>query len=185
MNKVVNYLVHFHLKDNSFSSKIISLCCGIIFFLVILPALFIWIGMFFKNAVSLGLNRNIEGVLSVISIVFGIFMLTWTTFFQWKVGKGTPAPNTPTQHLVVSGPYRLCRNPIELGAIFYYWGIGTLFGGIIVGVVSFVLGFTIGSLYHKFIEEKELELRFGNEYREYKEITPFLFPKFSCKGKRM
>ncbi len=40
-----------------------------------------------------------------------------------------------------------------------------------------LLGFIIGSSYHKFIEEKELMLRFGDDYKNYKENTPFLIPK--------
>jgi len=31
--------------------------------------------------------------------------------------------------------------------------------------------------YIKLVEEKELEARFGEEYREYKRKTPFLIPK--------
>jgi protein-S-isoprenylcysteine O-methyltransferase Ste14 len=31
--------------------------------------------------------------------------------------------------------------------------------------------------HHKFIEEKELEKRFGEEYIIYKKNTPFVFPK--------
>jgi protein-S-isoprenylcysteine O-methyltransferase Ste14 len=32
-------------------------------------------------------------------------------------------------------------------------------------------------MYIKFIEEKELEARFGQEYSEYKKRTPFFIPK--------
>jgi protein-S-isoprenylcysteine O-methyltransferase Ste14 len=149
-----------------------------IFFLGILPALLIGVSASFKNLIFFEMNRSIEYAVSVIFGIFGIFMLAWATLSQWERGKGTPAPNTPTQHLVVLGPYRLCRNPIELGAISYYLGIGTLYNGIITGLICFVSGFILGSLYHKFIEEKELELRFGDEYRKYKKKTPFLFPKF-------
>jgi protein-S-isoprenylcysteine O-methyltransferase Ste14 len=78
--------------------------------------------------------------------------------------------------LVTTGPYKLCRNPIEFGAIFYYLGIGTIAGGITVGIACFLLGLTIGSAYHKLIEESELEARFGDEYRQYKKKTPFLLP---------
>lgn len=40
-----------------------------------------------------------------------------------------------------------------------------------------VLTFMFGTCYHKFVEEKELLLRFGPEYEEYKARTPFLLPK--------
>jgi protein-S-isoprenylcysteine O-methyltransferase Ste14 len=87
------------------------------------------------------------------------------------------------QYLITIGPYKYCRNPIEFGAVLYYLGIGTFIGGIIVGIISIVLGSTAGSIYHKFIEEKELEERFGEEYKKYKEKTPFLIPKIRIKKK--
>ncbi|ACF42678.1 methyltransferase family protein [Pelodictyon phaeoclathratiforme] len=112
----------------------------------------------------------------MVAIFFGLFFLLWATYTQWFIGKGTPAPNAPTQTLVVVGPYKLCRNPIELGAIFYYTGIGTLFGTLTVGFICGTLGFVFGTLYHKLIEEKELALRFGQDYLAYKKEVPFLFP---------
>ena len=36
----------------------------------------------------------------------------------------------------------------------------------------------IGSAYHKYIEEIELEIRFGDEYKQYKKNTPFIIPKY-------
>ena len=60
-----------------------------------------------------------------------------------------------------------------MSEIFFTW---ILYGGIVTGIVCFILGAVVGSLYHKLIEEKELELRFGDEYKEYKKVTPFLFP---------
>jgi protein-S-isoprenylcysteine O-methyltransferase Ste14 len=36
-------------------------------------------------------------------------------------------------------------------------------------------------IYIKWIEEKELEERFGSEYLEYKKRTPFLIPFFRKK----
>jgi protein-S-isoprenylcysteine O-methyltransferase Ste14 len=79
--------------------------------------------------------------------------------------------------LIITGPYKYCRNPIEFGAILYYLGLGTLIGGIITGAINGILGFTVGSMYHKCIEEKELEKRFGEEYINYKKHTPFVIPK--------
>jgi hypothetical protein len=38
---------------------------------------------------------------------------------------------------------------------------------IVIGIVCFILGFIVGSLYHKCIEEKELEIRFGDEYKDH------------------
>jgi len=155
-----------------------SLLFGIILFLVLLPAIFIYLGVLIKSSIHFRLDRAVEVVISIMSLILGIFFLVWTTIFQWKIGGGVPAPNAPTRHLVTIGPYKLCRNPIEFGAIFYYFGIGTIIEGITVGILCFLLGFIIGSAYHKFIEESELEIRFGDEYKQYKKDTPFLIPRF-------
>jgi len=175
---VIRYLTNFHSKKSSRIYKIISLLFGMLFFLVLLPAIFIYLGFLIKSSINIGLDRTVEFVISIVSLIVGLFFLIWTTIFQWKIGKGVPTPNAPTQHLVTTGPYKLCRNPIEFGAIFYYLSIGTIIGGITVGIICFILGLIIGSVYHKFIEESELEIRFGDEYKRYKKNTPFLIPSF-------
>jgi protein-S-isoprenylcysteine O-methyltransferase Ste14 len=174
---IVKLLVKFSKNNHSQSFKIISLIIGIIFFLIILPSVFILTGLALDKYFMITINRNIEIIFSIVFIAIGLLLLLLTAITQWKIGNGTPAPNAPTQKLIISGTYKYCRNPIQFGAMLYYLGIGTFFGGFIVGLVSFILGFIIGSLYHKFIEEKELEIRFGNEYIEYRKNTPFLFPK--------
>ncbi len=40
-----------------------------------------------------------------------------------------------------------------------------------------VLSFIFGTCYHRFVEEKELMLRFGPEYEEYKARTSLLLPR--------
>jgi protein-S-isoprenylcysteine O-methyltransferase Ste14 len=78
----------------------------------------------------------------------------------------------------VSGPYKFCRNPMILGAMLYYLGMGTYFGSLRIGIVMFLLSLIVGSCYIKLIEEKELQLKFGADYEEYKKNKPFLIPKF-------
>lgn len=178
MKKVIlRKLQKYHSKQQSITYKIISLLFGMILFLIILPAFFVYIVFLGDNYLHIELNRGFELALSILTICLGLFFMLWTTVVQWKIGKGIPTPNAPTQHLVISGPYKLCRNPIELGAIFYYLGVGTIIGGLFIGIICFLLGLIVGSIYHKYIEENELEDRFGDEYRKYKQNTPFLFPR--------
>jgi len=47
-----------------------------------------------------------------------------------------------------------------------------------IGLIMFFLILIVGTCYSKFIEEKELRMRLGLEYEEYKEKTPFLLPRF-------
>ncbi len=176
-NKVLAILANWSIKKNSTQYKIISLIIGAIIFLMVFPVTFLQIGRVIEKSIIIHWNAWYEIIITIVTIPLGLSILFWTVFTQWVVGEGTPAPNAPTQKLILVGPYRYCRNPIELGAIIYYLGFGTYFASLTNGFVCCVLGLIIGSLYHKFIEEKELELRFGNEYIEYKKTTPFLFPR--------
>jgi protein-S-isoprenylcysteine O-methyltransferase Ste14 len=180
--KFIELLLKLSRKNISKQYKTVSLILGGIFFLTILPGIFVAIGFFVKSYIIINLDRTIEFIVSIIGIIAGLCFLIWSAIIQWKFGNGTPAPNAPTQNLIIVGPYKYCRNPIEFGAILYYLGIGTFIGGIIVGIISSLLGFTVGSIYNKFIEEKELEGRFGEEYKKYKEKIPFLFPKIGIKN---
>jgi len=158
--------------------KIASIAVGSIVFLFVLPLiLFAIVGLALEPRTFAFVPRAIEWIFAPVVIAVGLFFVAWSAWTQWTIGRGTPAPFAPTQHLVVSGPYKLCRNPIELGAIVYYLGIGTIFGGTTFGIVCMALGFVIGSTYHRFVEEKELRARFGEEYENYRKITPFLIPR--------
>jgi protein-S-isoprenylcysteine O-methyltransferase Ste14 len=73
------------------------------------------------------LNRSAELIIAAIAAFKGLYFLIWATITQWKNGSGTPAPNAPTQSLITAGPYKICRNPIQLGATLYYLSFGTFF----------------------------------------------------------
>ena len=86
-------------------------------------------------------------------------------------------PVVPTQKLITTGPYEYCRNPLQLGNLIYCFAFGTFFGNLTIGMVCIVLEIILIMAYIKGIEEKELALRFGQEYLKYKKNTPFLIPK--------
>jgi protein-S-isoprenylcysteine O-methyltransferase Ste14 len=115
--------------------------------------------------------------LGLVLIVGGFALVSWTVRIQYILGKGTPAPRVATQRLVTQGPYVYTRNPMTLGALLLYLGIGLWMGS---GVV-FLLTIVVFSALLTFIsihETRELGERFGEEYLEYKKRTPFLLPRF-------
>lgn len=181
IEKWVEFIIGFHNKKNSTLYKSISLSFGALFFLTILPLFFVWIGHFVDPYFSINGSGIIKYPIAILTITIGLFFLFWATFTQLKIGKGTPAPNAPTQKLIITGPYKLMRNPIEFGAIFYYFGVGTIAYSYTVGLVCFLLGLVVGSSYHKLIEEKELERRFGEDYIKYRQDVPFLIPRIKLK----
>jgi len=171
-------LVGISKKRRSTRFKLLSLFFGFIVFIAVLPwLLFLLADVVMPDGVA-GLPRLAELVIAAAGASVGLAVVAWTALTQWKTGRGTPAPVAPTQCLIVSGPYAFCRNPIELGAILYYLGTGTFFGNLAVGLACMLLGFVIGSTYHKFVEEKELRMRFGEEYEAYRKRVPFLIPRW-------
>ncbi len=167
----------FHKAKRKKIAQYISLLFGSLFFLFILPSIFFIIAQFIAKYIEFDYVGFFKYPMIIIALLIGLGILVWATICQLKIGQGTPAPNAPTQKLVIAGPYKYTRNPIELGALFYYFGFGYLLGSTLHGIICLLLAFIVGSSYHKFIEEKELLLRFGNEYKQYKENTPFLIPK--------
>ena len=117
-------------------------------------------------------SRALGGLLMVLGFTLGF----WSVVTQLTRGRGTPLPVMPTQKLLTEGPFRYCRNPMTLGTILAYLGIGVGVGTI-AGTVL-VLGLS-GSLlvYLKRLEEGELAERFGEAYLAYKRETPFIIPR--------
>lgn len=155
-----------------------TMLASIVFFAALLPAGFIWLARFFEPLITVTWPPFVSPIIIVCATLLGIFFIGWATVSLSRMGHGAPAHAAPTQKLVVVGPYKLCRNPMQLGGILYYLGIGTFFGTPTTGIFCAFGVFFLGTLYHKIIEEKELEQRFGDQYREYKKNVPFLIPKF-------
>ncbi len=107
----------------------------------------------------------------------GFLLGWWSVYVQFTVGRGTPVPVMATQQLIVQRPYSYCRNPMALGAIVAYLGVATLIGSI-SAIALVVIGAALLLTYIKLLEEKEMELRFGEAYQEYRRQTPFIIPRF-------
>ncbi len=110
-------------------------------------------------------------------VVAGLLLGWWAIYVQFTIGRGTPVPVMATQQLIIQRPYSYCRNPMALGAILAYLGIAILTGSI--SALAIVLTLTALLLvYIRSLEEKEMVLRFGEAYREYRKQTPFIIPRF-------
>ena len=107
--------------------------------------------------------------------LLGLLMLLYTISLFGRFGKGTLAPWSPTQKLVVVGPYRYCRNPMITGVFFILAGEASFFNS--VDILRWAgLFFIINTIYFIIKEEPDLEKRFGEEYRIYKQHVPRWIP---------
>jgi protein-S-isoprenylcysteine O-methyltransferase Ste14 len=91
---------------------------------------------------------------------------------------GEAVKDVETQRLVVDGLYAYSRNPMVLGYSLLPVGMGLMFQspGMVLSLTPLVL--ILNFIIVKAREEPMLLERFGEEYRDYRERTPFLFPNW-------
>jgi protein-S-isoprenylcysteine O-methyltransferase Ste14 len=121
-------------------------------------------------------SRNAFQIGGLLVGIFGVFILLYTISLFGRFGKGTLAPWSPTQKLVVAGPYRYCRNPMITGVFFILLGEAGFFNSENI-LIWAGLFFIINTIYFIAKEEPDLEKRFGEEYRIYKEHVPRWIPR--------
>lgn len=148
-------------------------------FLFLLPYTFITLGAKLDQWLEWTANRYepVNLALALLLIALGWLLGIWSVYSQFTIGRGTPVPLMATQKLIVQPPFTYCRNPMSLGSFMMYLGVAVAFDSI--GAVILVLVFAVLLLvYIKRFEEKEMEARFGQEYLDYRQNTPFLIPRF-------
>jgi protein-S-isoprenylcysteine O-methyltransferase Ste14 len=93
-------------------------------------------------------------------------------------GDATLAPWDPPQKLFVRGPYRYVRNPMISGVIFVLFAESLLLLSrphAIWGAAFLVLNL----IFLPLVEEKRLEQRFGDAYRNYCRHVPRIWPRLT------
>ncbi|MDH7553101.1 MAG: isoprenylcysteine carboxylmethyltransferase family protein [Spirochaetes bacterium] len=153
--------------------KIIITIVGVIFWIILLP---VTIALFSFTIIPTPFHTaGLAGIGAAVGII-GLLISLWAVISQITTGKGTPVPLFGPQKLIVTGPYRFCRNPMTLGLTLYYTGAGIIINhGIAAALLLAIVLFHM--LYDEFFEEKELIRKFGNDYIHYKKTTPFILPK--------
>jgi protein-S-isoprenylcysteine O-methyltransferase Ste14 len=160
-----------------------ALGLGTAVFLLVVPLVFGLVGHIVSTRISAPNPPALRAALGVIACAAGLVILGWCEYLFWTLGHGTPNPAAAPRALVREGPYAHIRNPIQAAAMLYYFGLGTLFDSWVTGVVMLLLVACFWTLYHRVIEEKELRIRFGDTYEEYKRTTPFLIPRFGRRAR--
>ncbi len=159
--------------------RVITVIVGTIVFLGIMPTIFLLLGGWIDQVIEIQVARSVEIATASAGLLVGVMLFGSAAFVMWRDGEGTPAPTAPPRRLVVTGPYRFCRNPILLGEMFYFFGFSTLADSLVTGIFVFLLVIGSGLLVLLLVgEDKGLEDKFGDEYRKYRSKTPWLIPGF-------
>ncbi len=165
-------------RGYSLRRRLFVLLLAAILFLLILPSLLIACAAMLDSWLQLGRFSAglLNPVVGAILILSGVIVALWSIAVQVDTGSGTPLPMMPTQRLIVKPPFSYCRNPMTLGTIVGYIGIGVVLGSATAIAIVLLFGALLLA-YLRFVEEKELEARFGADYLEYRRTTPFLLPR--------
>jgi protein-S-isoprenylcysteine O-methyltransferase Ste14 len=144
--------------------------------LVFIPAAILLVTQDSKFAPKLASPTQIWFWLALLAAIIGLALSGWAVTLFTKLGKGTPAPWDPPKRLVIQGPYRYVRNPMITGALLILLAEAILFQSL--PIATWMTVFFIGNaIYFPLIEEKGLEKRFGDEYRNYKANVPRWLPR--------
>ena len=107
-----------------------------------------------RLAAPLGLTALALGLMAIPAIL------------AFRRAKTSPVPYKPTTALVITGPYRVTRNPMYLGFALLYLGttlwVNTVWPALLLPLVIIVMHYGVITR-----EEAYLTRLFGDEYRAY------------------
>lgn len=117
-------------------------------------------------------------VVGLIIAICGEIIRLWGV--SWAGSETRTTGGVGGTYLVVSGPFAYVRNPLYLGNILMYLGLGimslSLFPYLqIVAIIFFIIQ------YYFIVKEEEgfLKTKFGNDYQNYLMNVPRFFPRFT------
>jgi protein-S-isoprenylcysteine O-methyltransferase Ste14 len=165
-------------KEYSPKRGVLILILAGMLFVIIIPAILIILPYFIDSSLNIPrfIYEPVNYSVGLIFIIIGFVFSQWSIYVQFKIGRGTPVPMVPTKKLIIQKPYSYCRNPMALGTIIVYLGIGILIGSYSSILLTVIMS-TALLIYIRYIEERELYARFGDAYIKYKEATPFIIPR--------
>jgi len=171
------------LKKKNFNKKrlgTIAHYIGVIceYFIIVFSAIWLDNILKFPNLFFFPLN-----IFGLILIAFGINLIFWTSWLQFKRGKGTTGFSEPTKKLITSGPYGIVRNPMMEGQFLFFAGIGFLLDLMAIFLILPILIFAI-HLFTVYVEESDLKRRFGQEWEIYCKNVPRWIPKLKKTKKK-
>ncbi|MEX6688994.1 isoprenylcysteine carboxylmethyltransferase family protein [Danxiaibacter flavus] len=132
--------------------------------------------LFYNKSQTLFANQVVYKIAGVIFFAAGVCLFIWTVCLFRTFGKGTLAPWTPTQKLIIHGPYKYCRNPMISVVLFIIIGEALFLNSSNILFFSGIF-FLINTIYFILKEEPDMKKRFGKAYEDYKTNVPRWIPK--------
>lgn len=121
-------------------------------------------------------SPGIWNLLGLIPVVFGIVCLIWIMLLGFAQTPEKVELEWNSPFLLRRGPYALTRNPMYVAELGLWLGWAIFYGSAFV-----FIGFVVLCVVVNFVilprEERALEARFGESYRQYEKTVPRWFGK--------
>ena len=129
--------------------------------------------------VELGIQRfpGLQLSAAFLLLVFTIVGL-WAAVTLAASGHGTPAPFDAARELVTQGPYSYVRNPLVAALTGQGIAIGLALGSIPV-LLYVITAFVVWHFALRPAEERDLEERFGDRWRNYRKAVRGFRPRLT------
>jgi protein-S-isoprenylcysteine O-methyltransferase Ste14 len=125
------------------------------------------IGIALRRSLPFPLFATSEATIAAwVLVVAGLLLVAWGASTMLRAGTRID-PTKPTTTIVRSGPFRFTRNPLYLAMAILYSGLSIYFQSL---PALLLLPAAMTLMYYAVIrhEERYLEGKFGNEYRDYR-----------------
>jgi protein-S-isoprenylcysteine O-methyltransferase Ste14 len=143
------------------------------FFLAVIPLVITWLEH--RWAVVLPFPAVIPAI-GVAVLLAASALGIWSAIVMSTLGGGTPLPAAMPNRMVIAGPYLWVRNPMAVAGIVQGVAVGLVLSSWLV--VAYALA---GSLIWNYAvrphEEADLEQRFGDEFRRYRDTVRCWIPR--------
>ena len=155
----------------------------VLLFLVVFPLTTFWVGRSVDVLLGLPVFPPFPfNVIIGIGVIVSGGAICWGSMYQlYRTGHGFPWGDVDdaaqSTELVTTGLYGYTRNPMVLGFLIVLSGIGWLWQSITAILIIPLVAFILLWVWLKRREEPQLEKRFGDAYRIYKEATPLIMPR--------
>jgi len=116
--------------------------------------------------------------LGLLIAVCGELIRLWAV--SWAGSETRTTGKVGGTYLVINGPYAHVRNPLYVGNILIYFGLGIMSFALFPYLQIIALAFFVFQ-YYEIIKEEEgfLKEKFGNDFTEYYKNVPRIFPRLT------
>ncbi len=119
-------------------------------------------------------NWNLLGLIPVVTAIACLMWIMVQHFAQTSSLPGRVEMERTPSYLLQRGPYAFSRHPMYLAELALLFGWSIFYGSVAV-LIAFLVACVFCNFIHVPREERALEARFGDTYREYKNSVPRWF----------